>query len=89
MHIECFPLGKLIAYFFRVIRLNGSGGLQRWPSQRESEMPDCGLFSCNYRDGQENVFTDDQREIVAIYEVGLSACLCTYTGTMLSVGRED
>lgn len=47
-------------------------GLERWPSQSDSEMPDCGLFSCNYRNGQKNYFTDDQAEIVTIYEVGLS-----------------
>ncbi|CAM9629055.1 unnamed protein product [Scytosiphon promiscuus] len=41
----------------------------KWPSQRNSKMPDCGLFSCNYREGRTNFFTDDQAEIVTIYEI--------------------
>eukprot|EP00752_Nemacystus_decipiens_P002303 g2179.t1 len=54
----------------------------KWPGQSIEEMPDCGIFNCNYEDGQQNFFTSEQARIVAIYEI-LGVLVCAFGGGLV------
>lgn len=77
-------------------RFHVSWALGRWPSQNDDEVPDCGLFFCEFTDdGDEDLFTADQTKIVTIYEVStqrrqqhILSCPCTSDFSFSSV-RHD